>query len=264
MDAITTPPAPDERTRLARPKWLPELTLVVGGYWLYSLIRNEIRTDPAAAYRHGRAVQHLQERLGFDVEVGLNRWVAAHEIVAQAVNYYYATLHLALTAGVLGWLFWARPLLYRTGRTALMVATLAALAGFYFYPLAPPRLLPEYGYIDTLARFHTGGSLADGSVAAHSNQFAAMPSLHVAWALWVSWVLWRTGRGRWRTLAFGYPVATIAVVVGTGNHFVVDVVGGIVVMTVGWAAVHASRFRGWRRHLPVPRAQPADYDRTSA
>ena len=66
----------------------------------------------------------------------------------------------------------------------LFATSLLALAGFYLYPLAPPRLLPQYGYVDTLLKFHTWGSLADPKVAEHSNQFAAMPSLHIGWALW--------------------------------------------------------------------------------
>ncbi len=100
------------------------------------------------------------------------------------MDYYYATLHFIVTIGVLVWLFVKRPHIYRGARTVLFATTLIGLAGFYLYPLAPPRLLPQYGYVDTLVKFHTWGSLADPDIAKHSNQFAAMPSLHIAWALW--------------------------------------------------------------------------------
>ena len=136
------------------------------------------------AKRHGRGVQHLQDALHLNFERSLNRFVAAHEPVAQVMNYYYATLHFVVTIGCLVWLFRAHPRIYRGARTILFATSLIALAGFYLYPLAPPRLLPQYGYVDTLLKFHTWGSLADPKIAEHSNQYAAMPSLHIGWALW--------------------------------------------------------------------------------
>ena len=143
--------------------------------------------DPASRprSRSGTAcVQHLQDILHLNFELSVNHCVAAHEWLAQIMDYYYATLHFIVTIGVLVWLFVQRPHIYRGARTVLFTPTLIALAGFYLYPLAPPRLLPQYGYIDTLVKFHTWGSLADPEIAEHSNQYAAMPSLHIAWALW--------------------------------------------------------------------------------
>ena len=154
------------------------------GYWLYSLGRNAVPEQASIALRHGRSVQHLQDVLHLNFELSVNAFVARNEWLAQVMDYYYATLHFIITIGVLVWLFSRRPHLYRGVRTVLFATTLFGLAGFYLYPLAPPRLLPQYGYIDTLLKFHTWGSLADPDVAKHSNQFAAMPSLHIAWAMW--------------------------------------------------------------------------------
>lgn len=218
------------------PRWWQEFALVLLGYWLYSLTRNAIRTDEARALRHGRAVQHLQEHLGLSFELPVNRWVAAHSYVAQLMNYYYATLHFVVTFGVLAWIFRTRPRIYRGVRTVLFSTTLVALAGFYLYPLAPPRLLPQYGYVDTLVRFQTWGSLADPKIAERSDRYAAMPSLHVAWAFWAGLTLFLCARQAWvRAAGLCYPVGTFVVVIGTANHFVVDAIGGAVALAAGFA-----------------------------
>jgi hypothetical protein len=111
-----------------------------------------------------------------------------------------------------------------------------ALAGFALYPLAPPRLLPGAGYLDTVELFHTWGSLASPSIASQSNQFAAMPSLHVAWALWAGISVFRCARTRTvRWLGPVYPVLTFLVVVGTANHYIVDAVAGAATLAVAFA-----------------------------
>jgi hypothetical protein len=219
-----------------RPAWWYEVALVAVGYWLYTLSRTAITADSGAAIRHARTVQTLQGHLGLSFERSLNHWVAAHDFVAQVMDYYYSTLHFVVTIGVLVWLYVARQTIYRSARTVLFGTTLLALAGFYLYPLAPPRLLPNAGYVDTLARFHTWGSLADPKVAEHSNQFAAMPSLHIAWALWCGVTLFCCARRTWvRLLGLAYPVGTFIVVIGTANHFVIDAVGGAIVLIGGFA-----------------------------
>jgi hypothetical protein len=143
------------------------------------------------------------------------------------MDYYYASLHFVATIAVMVWLFVRRAQIYRGARTVLVTTTLLALGGFALYPLAPPRLLPGAGYVDTVARFHTWGSLASPSVASHSNQFAAMPSLHVAWALWCGISLFRCAQTRLlRAVGLAYPLLTFAVVVGTANHYIIDAVAG--------------------------------------
>jgi len=221
--------------RHRRPVWWQELALIGIGYYLYREARNLVPNQPIVAMRHGRGVQHLQDALHLNFERSLNHLVAGTEWLAQIMNYYYATLHFVVTIGVMLWLFIARPLVYRGMRTALFATTLFGLAGFFLYPLAPPRLLPQYGYVDTLAKFHTWGSLADPEIAKHTNQFAAMPSLHIAWALWCGLALFYCARTPVvRGLGLLYPVATLLVIVGTANHFIIDAVGGIVVVAGGF------------------------------
>jgi PAP2 superfamily len=136
-------------------------------------------------------------------------------------------------------------------RTALFATTLIGLAGFYLYPLAPPRLLPQFGYIDTLAKYHTWGSLADPNVAEHTNQFAAMPSLHIGWAVWCAVAVWYCAKPLWlRILALLYPIATLLVIVGTANHFILDAVGGLVVVAGGFGVQWL--MSGRPAHVPAP------------
>ncbi|WP_375474860.1 phosphatase PAP2 family protein [uncultured Jatrophihabitans sp.] len=228
---------PSRMLRWRRPVWWQEIAIIAFGYWLYSLGRNAIPEQASIALRHGRAIQHLQEDLGLNWELSVNHFVAAHEWLAQAMDYYYATLHFLVTPVVMVWLFVRRPHVYRGARTVVVTTTLLALLGFYLYPTAPPRLLPQYSYIDTVLKFHTWGSLADPDIAKQSNQFAAMPSLHIGWALWCGITLFVCARHLWvRVLGIAYPVATLAVIVGTANHFILDAVGGAIVVALAFGA----------------------------
>jgi PAP2 superfamily protein len=221
--------------RFRRPIWWQEIAIIALGYWLYSLGRNAIPEQVSIAMRHGLSIQHLQDSIGLNFELSINHWVAAHVWIAQILDYYYATLHFVVTIGVMLWLFAKRPHIYRGARTVLFTLTLIALAGFALYPVAPPRLLPGYDYIDTVVQNHTWGSLADPEIASHSNQYAAMPSLHIAWALWCGLAIFMCARSVWaRTLGLLYPVFTLVVIIGTANHYIIDAVGGALVVVLAF------------------------------
>ncbi|WP_375498497.1 phosphatase PAP2 family protein [uncultured Jatrophihabitans sp.] len=218
--------------RPRRPRWWEEILIIAFGYWMYTLGRNAIPTHPAVAFRHARAIDDLQDRLHIGWELTFNHFVASHEWLAQGFDYYYATLHFVLTPATMIWLFLRKPDVYRGARTVLVSITLIALLGFYLYPTAPPRLLP--GYVDTVIKYHTWGSFADPNIAEHSNQFAAMPSLHVGWALWVGIAVFQCAQGRWRWLGLAYPMGTCVVIIGTANHFGLDAVGGALVVALAF------------------------------
>jgi hypothetical protein len=104
---------------------------------------------------------------------------------------------------------------------------------FWLYPMAPPRLLPGVGFVDVVAATGSPGSTHSGPLAQHANELAAMPSLHLAWAVWTAWAAWRMLRGRrFAAAVWAYPVVTAAVVLATGNHFVADVVAGAALTAV--------------------------------
>jgi membrane-associated phospholipid phosphatase len=146
--------------------------------------------------------------------------------------YLYATLHYLVTPLVLGWVGIRRREAYPRARSALLLATAFGLLGYWLAPTAPPRLL-DTGLTDTMAVFSGAGWWGDAASAPRgmeslSNQYAAMPSLHVGWALWVALVVYRHARGPLaRGLAVAYPVLMSVVVMATANHYLLDVVAGI-------------------------------------
>jgi hypothetical protein len=193
---VIVPKARDRRP--AAPRWWQELFLIAVLYGGYTLTRDALPTHKTAAFHRASSVLSIERWLHIDVERWANRLVAGTHWLAYGCDYYYSTLHFAVTLGVLIWLYRRHPSRYRSIRSVLVITTLVALVGFTLLPLAPPRMLP--GYVDTVVRFHTWGSLASPSVAKASNEFAAMPSLHIGWSLWCAWcrAARRTSGCRWR------------------------------------------------------------------
>ena len=206
-------------------------------YGVYSLVRNSVGDVVARAYANGREILAVEDVWGLALERGLNEWVHRTDVVAGAVALHYATLHFLVTPAVLAWLFLRRPTRYRAASGILMVTTALALIGFYWLPTAPPRLLADEGFVDVMSQTSTWGwwpaSGTPGSDAI-SNQFAAMPSLHCAWAAWCGIVLVLLVRRTWvRVVALVYPFTTFFVVLGSGNHYLLDVLAGVAVLCVG-------------------------------
>jgi hypothetical protein len=220
-----------------RPRWWQEIVFIGSCYALYTLTRNSLPDHVVAAVHRAKAIYRFEGTLHLDPEHALNRFVAHFHALAYLSNYYYATMHFVVTVGVLGWLFFRHPERYRAVRSVLFLTTGLALLGFWLYALAPPRMLAGDGFVDTVLRFHTWGSWGSGTVAKVSNQYAAMPSLHTAWALWCGITVYLLARRRWvRWLGLAYPAATLFVILGTANHFLLDAVGGAVTFATAMAA----------------------------
>ena len=229
------PLLPARLRRADRPPLVYELVLIGLSYWIYSLIRNAVPEHRGAAMHHAEWLYSAERTLHIAVEPAINRAVDSVTWLIIGMNYYYATLHFVVTVGVLVWLYLRHPTRYRPARSALYLTNAFALVGYYTFPLAPPRFFPEYGFIDTVVKHDTWGSLASGDVAAASNQYAAMPSMHVGWSLWCGIIICMLARSRWvRVLAVLYPLATLTVIVSTGNHFVLDAVGGALALGLGF------------------------------
>jgi hypothetical protein len=222
------------RRRLTAHPLAREAGIVLVAYLLYGQVRNLVEGRVSIAEDFASWLLVLERSWGIDVELGINTWVAAREPVAVAMNYYYAILHMLVPILVLVWLWKRHPSHYSLARTSLVLGSLIALLGYWLLPLAPPRLLLGAGYVDTFWFYDTWGSLSDPALARLSNQYAAMPSLHVGWALWVGVVLVLVSRRWWvRALGFAYPTLTLVVVMATANHFILDAVGSVVVMASG-------------------------------
>jgi len=249
---------------------LRELALLVALYAAYSATRFVVGGDWGAARHHARDILEVEQWLHIDVEQAINHWVTPITPITVFSAYWYATMHFVVTWTVLIVLYLRRPSLYRPARTALFAATFIALLGYMFYPTAPPRLTA--GYIDTVAATSQYGwwpSAAEQAQNASTvtNQVAAMPSMHVGWALWVSVVLACMARRRWlKIVAFGYVTMTTAVVVLTANHWLLDAVaGGALVLACWWVAGLSIRTESsTSRRLNSRVAVPQDYALASA
>ncbi|SDE74695.1 PAP2 superfamily protein [Blastococcus fimeti] len=246
------PAGPGLLRAFARPRWWAEFAVIGVLYAVYSLVRNSVGDVVVRAYANGRDILALEDGWGLALERGLNDWVHRTEVVSAAVALHYATLHFLVTPAVLVWLFLRRPTRYRMVSAILMITTALALIGFYWLPTAPPRLLSDEGFVDVMSQTATWGwwpaSGTPGSDAI-SNQFAAMPSLHCAWAAWCGLVLVLLARRTWVRIAGAvYPFSTFFVVLGSGNHYLLDVVAGVLVLCVGagvvLAAASTARERG--------------------
>jgi hypothetical protein len=140
---------------------------------------------------------------------------------------------------VLAVLYWRRPVDYRWARSALGFATLLALVGFWLYPLAPPRLLPGLGIIDTVHGVQDFSKPDYGTLTALTNQYAAMPSLHFGWSLWCGVVIAVMAPKWWmKALGLLHPFFTVSAIVATGNHWVLDAVGGAAVVGAGFGLTY--------------------------
>jgi PAP2 superfamily protein len=221
--------------------WWAEILMCLLFYVVYSAGRNTNEGNPVAAYRNARAIIHLEHVLGIFHEETLEQWALHVKPLIIACNYYYGALHFVVTIAVAIVLFrkWSDD--YPRWRNTLAISTGLALIGFITCPLMPPRLLPShYGFVDTLAKYPTLWSFDSGAVNKLSNQYAAMPSVHCAWALWCACVLVPRLRHTWaKVLAACYPVLTVTAIVITANHYVLDAVAGFAVLGIGFVLARA-------------------------
>ncbi|MFI9308485.1 phosphatase PAP2 family protein [Streptomyces triculaminicus] len=224
-----------------RPRWWTELPLIAVVYGLYTAGRLLVRGDVQSAVDHGLAILDLEKTFRIDFEHPLNRLFTSHPAIGIPADFAYAALHYLLTPALLVWLFRRRPDHYRRMRTWLMISTLIGLIGFTLLPTCPPRLLDDaQGFVDTMHQYSAYGwwgrdASAPRGLGGLTNQYAAMPSLHVGWALWCGVALWRHGRATWTKVAgVAYPLAIALVVMGTANHYFLDAVAGVAVMGAGF------------------------------
>ncbi|MGC0377702.1 phosphatase PAP2 family protein [Streptomyces sp. SAI-229] len=237
-----------------RPRLWFEILLIAVSYWTYSLIRNAVPEQRAEALRNADGIWRLEQQLGLAVEESVNHAVNSVTWLVVGMNYYYATLHFVVTLGVLVWLYRGHPGRYAAARLVLFTTTGIALVGYYLYPLAPPRLMNGQDFVDTVLVHHTWGSMASGDLKNMSNQYAAMPSMHIGWSVWCGLTIFALATVPWvRVLGLVYPVATLVVIVATANHFWLDAVGGVLCLSFGYGIALL-----WYGHRPytLPRRVP--------
>jgi membrane-associated phospholipid phosphatase len=215
----------------ARSRWWVELLAIAWLLFLYDAVNNLAPLRLSIALGNARGILHLERVLQIDPELSLDRWLAGHHTLGLVLSDYYDNAHFIVTLGILGWLWWKRADLYRPLRNSLVLVNVIGFVVFWLLPVAPPRMLD--GFTDVVASTHAFGSWHTGALASSANQLAAMPSLHMAWAGWCTIALWRISERRVvRAVAVLYPCLTGLAVLATGNHFLLDIVGGLLVLAL--------------------------------
>lgn len=248
-------------TAIRRPNLIGEIIIVIILVKVYDYLRGVLALHEVVAFQHARDILSLERSLHLNVEWGANHWIVGHAGAANFSVYWYEFTHVGGTLAALAFCYMLFPAVYRPARNALIWINLLGMLVFYVYPVAPPRLLPHAGFIDLVAwaGFDTThyGPIKEA-------QFGAMPSLHMAWALWTGLVLWVMLRRfrRWRWAAFVYPALTAGAVIVTGNHYILDVVAGIVLTMIAMAVTgfFAHRHKPDKmvmERVPQPRAASA-------
>ncbi len=243
--------------------WWKEMIIVLVLNGVYESVRNFSSASPARAYDNALRLIRWQEDLGIWHEHAIQQWALGFTPLIIAANYFYGSVYLAATIGGLVFLYRLHPDDYPLWRNTLAIGTMLGLIGFATFPLMPPRLLDDvsgghfYGFVDTLVKYPTFWSFDSEGMKTISNQFAAMPSLHCGWAFWGLAVYYPRVRSWWaKSLALLYPVATIFVVVITGNHYFLDAVGGLLIFVVGYGVARLVT-RAGRRAPITASAEPA-------
>ena len=278
--------------------WVHEILVIGVVYMVYSFVRNQfgsatlaVGDEPRHAFNNAVDIIKVEKAIGLFHEQAIQKWFIGTRWIIQFFNIFYGTAHFVVTLGILIWLFIRKRSTFARWRTTLMVTTVLALIGFALFPLMPPRLLnayardctknetetsevvcyrygggelseelhqPNYHFVDTLRTVGGLWSFDSKKLDAVSNQYAAMPSLHIGWSTWCMLVLLTFTKKRWaRALAIAYPILTLTVIVATANHYIIDAVGGLVILGAGYlVASWVERFRQ-PRTAPTP-LEPTD------
>ncbi|MGW7380062.1 bifunctional glycosyltransferase 87/phosphatase PAP2 family protein [Streptomyces sp. NPDC054794] len=256
------PLLPFLRRVLTRPNLLLELLLIRVTYAAYQKVRlaatgGSNSEGRATAEHHGHQILDLERFLHVDIEHMVNHAVIKVDWLRSFFDFYYESFHFVVPLTVLGVLYWRRPVDYRWARSSLGFATLLALVGFWLYPLAPPRLMPTLGMIDTVHGVQDFSKPDYGTLTALTNQYAAMPSLHFGWSLWCGVVIAIIAPKWWmKALGLLHPFFTVSAIVATGNHWVLDAAGGAVVVGAGFGLAYL--FQGPRARMVKAAATQAD------
>jgi hypothetical protein len=223
-----------------------QVLLVASGYYAYRLTRGFVDdpTSAVVAFDHGRSIINIERTLHVFIEPHVQSFAEGLPGLDEFASWLYVNAQSTVTLGALVFLYIAHNRSFYFVRNMFIVAWGLAIVGYVVFPTAPPRLFPEWGFHDTVADF-TGIDAKSATVNSLFNPYAAVPSMHVGFALMVGVPLARLSRHRVTRLGWAlYPLLVTFVIVATANHFVFDAISGAA--TVGaaaWAAAWLGRVR---------------------
>jgi hypothetical protein len=295
--AAAEPSAPTRSGPRTSLRWWREVLYIVLVYLGYSAVRNQFGSGAGAtvdadpAFHHAEAIIQLERNLHLYFEHHLQQWYLDLPLngLIRFWNVYYGVFHFVVAALALVMLYRKAPQRYRVWRNTLAFTTLLALVGFATFSLMPPRLLDDpgvyggcpvyagaeaaaradqagdppcdqFGYVDTIAEYGGWASFGSDEMKAVSNQYAAMPSMHIGWSTWCALVLAPIVRRRWlKALVIAYPIVTLFDIMVTANHYWIDGLGGLACLGIGYllARVLTSWYEARRGPVVVAEPQPA-------
>jgi membrane-associated phospholipid phosphatase len=229
--AASTAPAPNQHRILPRGwgDFILQLSIWLGFLAAYQAARGVADRNPAAAFENGLKVIDIEQRGNALFELSLQALVQSSEVLALATWGTYWLSQFTVLGLTLLWVYLRRNEYFPRFRNLIMLANVIGLAGYVLAPTAPPRMFPDFGFVDTMSRFATLNH-GSGVVEFASNPYAAMPSLHAADALIVGIALALLVRSRWlKAFWLAWPVWVWFTVMATGNHFWLDIAAGVVV-----------------------------------
>jgi hypothetical protein len=247
------------QARLTPQGWLDvvrQVGLFAAAYVAYRIVRGLVEGDASEAFAHARDLISIERGAHLFVEPSVQAWASGSHVLMDASSWLYVNAQTTVTVSALIYLYLRHNRSFYFVRNMFMIAMCIALVGYTVFPTAPPRFLPEWGFIDSVSNF-TGVhvSHASASMNALFNPYAAVPSMHVAFALMIGWPLARLVRNRAvRVLWLVYPFLMAFVIVVTANHFIFDALLGA--LTAGASAYGASwlaraRPQVWRFGAPA-------------
>jgi membrane-associated phospholipid phosphatase len=236
---------------------LRQILLFCGAYWLYRLVRGMTDGRVGEAFGNARELIGLERGLGLFFEPALHAWADGTDWLIDGASWMYVNSHFAVTTVTLAFIYLRRNQSFYFIRNMFMVAMGIALVLYAAYPTAPPRFMPEWGFEDSVAHF-TGITAEGSSADALYNPFAAVPSMHVAFALMLGVPMAAMSRRRWvKAFWLVYPLLVTFVVVATANHWWFDAfTGALVAAAAAFAALLFARWRpaAWAWPAPAPAA----------
>jgi PAP2 superfamily len=244
------------RLRLLQARVLPhgwldvlrQVSLFGLAYLAYRVVRGLVEGQATAAFQHARELIQIERTLHFFVEPSVQAWASGSHLLMDVSSWLYVNAQTTVTVTALMYLYLRHNRSFYFVRNMFMIAMVIALIGYAVFPTAPPRFMPEWGFIDSVSDF-TGLRIdhASATMSALTNPYAAVPSMHVAFALMIGWPLARLTKPRVvRAAWFLYPFLMAFVIVATANHFIFDALLGA--LTAGVSAYGAA----W-----LARARPA-------
>jgi hypothetical protein len=234
---------PRNRVRNHIIAWCKELALISGLYTLWRLAMTLPLDHVPGAIERARQINRLQQWLHIPTELSLQHFAMKYDWLARSTNAFYAIAHVPATIVFMVWLFWRHREAYSRWRNSLAILTAACLV-IRFLRVAPPRFLPELGYVDLATSY--GLSVYESVGTGVSDQFAAMPSIHVGWAALVSLGIVAASTSKWRWIFMAHLVLTVFAVTATGNHWWFDSIAAVALLVVAlridnkWLRPHRS------------------------